>query len=290
MIIDGHAHVFRPASLSPRGVDELAPDERDAPVEDLLNVMEAHGVDASVLVPFDEHDDYVREVLAENESLFAAIAVADRHTHGRDNDDPAVAVLRRRERFPFHALRTQWLGDPALPIRDSPFFSVLRLLADEGLPLWSYLPPEQLPLLDDVARELPDLTVVLNHLGFCPHDMRVDDHGRPAFEDPFPGDSLSRVIGLSHHARIYVMFSGQYAFSRRPPPYRDLDDAVHRIADAYGASRMLWGSDYPWTRDVPGYGVLVDLCRQTFPGATEGEIADIQGGTALRLFPHLATR
>jgi L-fuconolactonase len=75
-IIDAHVHVFRPAAVFPRGVDQLAPAARDAPVEDLLELMAGSGVDAAVLVPLDAHDDYVAQVLAEYPKTFAAIAVA----------------------------------------------------------------------------------------------------------------------------------------------------------------------------------------------------------------------
>src|SRR3712207_7245721 len=75
-------------------------------------------------------------------------------------------MIRRPPRstlFPYTTL----FRSPALPI--------LRYLAEEGLLLWTYLPPNQLPLLPDVVRQLPDLRVVLNHLGFCPHD-RSEEH------------------------------------------------------------------------------------------------------------------
>ena len=290
MIVDGHAHVFRPAVVSPRSVDELADEARDAPVEELRTVMRTHGVEAAVLVPLDPHDDYVREAVQSDPSTFAAVAVADRTVQGRDGGDPTEALRRRRERFGFHALRTQWLGDPGTSIRQSPFFPVLAELAEEGLHLWSYLPRDQFPLLEDLARELPDLRIVLNHLGFCPHDMWVDAHGRPRFDEPFPEGALAGVLALGKHPGIHVMFSGQYALSHEDPPYRDLHGPVHLIAEAFGAGRMLWASDYPWISDVPGYGAVLDLCRQTFPDASVEELADIRGGTALRLFPHLTSR
>ena len=287
VLIDGHVHVFRPAAISPRTVDDLAPAHRDAPVEDLLTVMKTNRVDAAVLVPLDEHDDYVKAVLRVRPQAFAAVAVADAAVQGRTGEAPVAALRRRRIDFGFHALRTQWLGTPGRPIRDSPFFPVLSLLAEEGLHLWAYLTPDQLPLVDALARELPSLTIVLNHLGFCPRDMRVDTHGRPVFDNPFPSTTRIGVVRLSQRPNVCVKFSGQYALSRQPPPYHDLDHVVHEIADSFGASRMLWASDYPWTREVPGYSALLALCRQTFPNASAGEIADIQGGTALRLFPHL---
>jgi L-fuconolactonase len=287
VIVDAHAHVFRPADVSPRGVDALAPAQRDAPVEDLLSIMAEHRVDAAVLVPLDEHDGYVSDVLRAHPRRFAAVAVADPAVQGRGSADPVDRMKRRRADYRFHALRTRWHGIPGRPIRESPFFPALRFLAHDGLCLWTYLFPDQMLLADELARELPALTMVLNHLGFFPHGMRVDSHGRPAFDDPFPASTRAQLQRLSRSPNVHVMFSGQYALSREEPPYADLDEVVHEIATAFGASRMLWASDYPWTRELPGYRALLELPRATFPQASAGELADIQGGTALRLFPHL---
>ncbi|MDQ5818710.1 MAG: hypothetical protein M3334_10080, partial [Actinomycetota bacterium] len=110
-IIDAHAHVFRPAAVSSRGVDQLAPAERDAPVEDLLELMGRNGVDAAVLVPLDAHDDYVAQVLAEYPKTFAAIAVASSDELQVGGTRGLESLRARRDRFGFHGLRTQWLGE-----------------------------------------------------------------------------------------------------------------------------------------------------------------------------------
>jgi predicted TIM-barrel fold metal-dependent hydrolase len=287
-IIDAHAHVFRPATVSSRGVDQLAPADRDAPVEDLLELMARNGVDAAVLVPLDAHDDYVAQVLAEYPKTFAAIAVA---TPGELQVGGARSVenLRaRRDRFGFHGLRTQWLGEPGHPVTDSPVLPILRYLAEEGLLLWTYLPPDQLPLLPDIVRELPELRVVLNHLGFCPHDMWVDEHLRPRFDDPFPESTVQQVLRLSESGGVHLMVSGQYALSTQEPPYLDLFQVTRRFAGSYGPQRMLWASDYPWTRDVPGYRTLLDVVPAALPDLDADDLARVLGGTARTLFPHLA--
>ena len=288
MIVDAHAHVFLRADAAPRAVDELAPAEREAPVDDLLAVMAGAGVERAVLVPLATEDDYVARVLREHPGRFAAVAVADAAAQGREPGiDPADALRRRRERFPFHAVRTQWLGDPTAPLAESPMLPALEHMAETGLVLWTYLTPDQLALLDQLPVVVPQLAVVLNHLGFCPHGMRVDRHRRPAFDDPFPPGSLDPVLRLAEHPGARVMFSGQYALSREEPPYRDLDGIVRALAEAFGAQRMLWASDYPWTRDVPGYRALLGLAEQALPGATPDDLTAIHGGTALELFPHL---
>jgi predicted TIM-barrel fold metal-dependent hydrolase len=281
VIVDAHAHAFLPATALARAVDALAPVERAALVEDFLAIMAANGVERAVLVPLGTEDAYVARALREHPGRFAAVAVI--------HEPPTVAQLEaRRAACGFHAVRTQWLGDPGRPLAESPLLEVLGHLAAERLPLWSYLTPDQRPLLEQLPEVVPELTIVLNHLGFFPHDMRVDAHGRPAFDDPLPAAHVETVLALARHPRVHVMLSGQYALSAEAPPHRDLDGMIRRIADAYGAERMLWGSDHPWIRDVPGYAAQLSLAASALAGASPPELAEIHGGTALRLFPHLA--
>jgi L-fuconolactonase len=283
-VVDAHAHVFLPASAAhPRAVDALVPAERAAPAEDLLALMDANGVDQAVLVPLDRHDRYVAETLAAHPARFAAVAVAtDAELHG-----DVAALRRRRAAFPFGALRTQWLGAPGQPVNEGPAQPLFRHLAAEGLVLWAYLPPDQLPLLDGVLRAVPGLQVVLNHLGFCPHDMRVDAHSRPRFDDPFPPADTAEVLRLAAHPGVHVMLSGHYALSAQDPPYADLDAVTQRILDAYGPGRLLWASDHPWPSAVPGYAVLRGLPAAVLPGLSADELAAVTGGNARRLFPAL---
>jgi predicted TIM-barrel fold metal-dependent hydrolase len=286
--VDGHAHVFRPASVLPRGTDELAPAERDAPVEDLLARMDDAGVAGAVLVPLDGADDYVAEVLARHPSRFAGVAVATAAELGAGGTDPVAALTTRRERWPFGALRTGWLGEPGRSVADSPFFPVLRTLAEQRLPLWSYLPPAQLPLLVELVELLPELPVVLNHLGFCPHDMWVDEHRRPRFDDPFPESLVAVLERLADAPGVHVLVSGQYALSAEGPPYADLFPVIRRLAAAYGPERLLWGSDHPWPSEVPGYRQLPGLVGAALPDLGPADTARVLGGTARALFPQLA--
>jgi len=289
VIVDGHAHVFRRADELPRAVDALAPAEREAPVEDLLGRMAEAGVERAVLVPLATDDEAVAAALRDHPGRFAAVAAADAAVQGREPGvDPVTALERRREGFPFHGLRTQWLGEPGVPLAASPMLPALRHMAKTGLVLWTYLTRDQLGLLEELPATVPNLPVVLNHLGFCPHEMRVDRHGRPRFDDPFPPGSLDPVLRVADHPAARVMLSGQYALSAEEPPYRDLDPIVRALAGAFGPHRLLWASDYPWTRDVPGYGALLGLAEQALPGLSPEDLAAIRGGTALALFPHLA--
>ena len=286
MIVDAHVHVFRPASVLPRAVDALVPPERDAPVGELLATMEGAGVDRAVLVPLGPEDAAVAAALAAHPGRFAAVAVADAAVQGRTPADPLAALERRRAELAFRALRTGWLGEPDRPLAESPMLPVLRRLADRGLLLWAYLAPDQRGLLEELPRAVPGLRVVLNHLGVFPHDMRVDAHGRPAFDDVLREEEVASVLRLARHPEVHVMVSGQYALSREPHPHRDLDELVRRLADAYGADRLLAATDWPWIAEVPGYAATLALAAGPLAGASPAELAAVRGDTARRLlFP-----
>jgi len=208
VIVDAHAHAFLPATAFARAVDALAPAERAAPVADFLAVMAANGVEPGGARPARRGGRLRR----------AGAARASGPVRGGGGD--ARAADRGPARGAARCVRVPRLahavvGDARRPLAESPLLPVMRHLAAEGLPLWSYLTPDQRPLLEQLPEVVPELTVVLNHLGFFPHEMRVDAHGRPAFDDPLPAAHVETVLALARHPRVHVMLSGQY---RASPP------------------------------------------------------------------------
>ena len=170
----------------------------------------------------------------------------------------------------------------------SPAFPVLRYLAGQDMLLWTYLPPDQLPLLSGVVRELPELQVVLNHLGFCPQDMQIDEHRRPRFDDAFPESTVQQVLRLSEAG-------GGPPYGLRPIRPVDAGTSVPRPVPGDPPFRRgirtrapAVGFGLPWTRDVPGYRALPDLVPAALPDLDAENLARVLGGTARKLFPHLA--
>lgn len=283
-LVDVHAHVFLPAHQVPRVTDELAPAERAETVEASWATQTTAGVTQAVLVPLAEEDDYIRETVARLPGRYAGVAYATRAEQGRvPGIDPVAALQDRRRAFPFVGLRTRWLGEPGRPVTDSPMWPTLTAMAEQGIVLWAYLPPDQLALLGDVVAALPDLPVLLNHLGFAPRDMLVDEHRRPRFLDPLPADRRATVLRLAESPRVHVMLSGLYALSVEPPPYEDLWPFVAELRTSFGINRLLWGSDLPWPREVPGYNTLLDAAVQALGDADTVDLSAVFADNARAL-------
>ena len=57
-----------------------------------------------------------------------------------------------------------------------------------------------------------------------------------------------------------------------------------RLFNIFGAERMLWASDFPWTLEIPGYVEQLNLVGKLLPDISREEEELIQGGNAERLF------
>ena len=285
MIIDGHLHLFRAVSEEyPRGVYEvMATAEREERAERLLEYMEGAGVDRAVVVPLSAHEEYLRDILGEFPGRFAGVGVFEPEVA-----DPVADLVRRVEETDIQGMRVFRLGDPVSDVEALPTFALLAAMEARRLKLWFYADPEQLAMLDRVLDLLPDLDVVLNHLGFCPDihaELRFDEHRRPRFDNfPLPPPTVEAVERVARHPRVHVHLSGQYAFSAQDYPHADVQPVVDAIYRIFGADRMLWASDYPWIAEVPGYAEQLALVDHYLPDLTDAERVAIRGGTAASLF------
>ena len=245
--------------------------------------MERAGVDKAVIVSISHHDEYVRDVVATRPDLFAIVGVQDVSA-----TDQLANYRERRQATPFQGFRLFNLDpDPTQPADRIEMFPVLEQMADDGVKLWFYATEEQVLLLDRVLDHLPELTVVINHLGFCPSiwdEIRADEWGRPRFSLALPPKSLQTIEVIAARPNVYVHLSGQYAFTHEPYPHPDLQSTVDAIHRMFGAERMLWASDYPWIAVEPGYPEQLALVDHYLPDLSAADRDAIRGGNAMRLF------
>jgi L-fuconolactonase len=192
---------------------------------------------------------------------------------------------RRREASGLQGLRLFSLGEPGAARADQVgTFALLSEFARAGDKLWFYGGPEQMRMLGLVLAELPELTVVLNHLGFWPTTFHSDEHGRPRFESGYTQENLDAVAALARFPRVYVLCTGMYAFASEPCPYDDRREVTSTLLAAYGAGRVLLGTDFPWIRDEPGYRETVAAVDRHLDVLDDMDRAAVRGGNAMELF------
>jgi predicted TIM-barrel fold metal-dependent hydrolase len=278
-VVDAHTHVFAPVSERfPRDAHEdLFPPDAEATGEQLLAEMEQAGVDRAVLVAVSPHDEYLRDCLERFPGRFAAIGV-------QPPGPVDVEGYRRRREAGIQGVRLFGLGEAGATRADElETYPLLSELARAGDKLWFYGGREQMELLELVLGELPQLTVVLNHLGFWPTAFRADEHGRPRFDTTYASEGLEFVARLARFPGVHVLLTGMYAFAAEACPYPDLRPVTSGLLDAFGAGRALLGSDWPWIRTEPGYAATIAAVDAHLDGLSERDRARVRGENATAL-------
>ena len=249
------------------------------PVETLLFQMDRMGVGKAVLTQvlgqFD--NSYHEQCLERFPSRFTSVGAVN------VGDPDAPDAVREWARRGMQGLR---LRPEARSPGDDPL-AVWRAAAECGLAIScggasaNLLKPE----FADLARTFPEMPIVVEHLGGW---TRPDcDH------DP---ETWQRILGLAQLTNVSIKIPtlGQIAQRQigkplpKEPPVLDTEQGaiLLQVLEAYGAERLLWGSDFPVVASREGYANALLWTRELFASRPQAEVDAVFGGNAERIFFH----
>ena len=166
-----------------------------------------------------------------------------------------------------------------------------RVLARMGLTLegWLYFP--QLPELADFARAVPDLTIILNHIGGLlrvgPYANRGDEvmatwrrgiaavAGCPNVVIKLGGIGMPRT-GFDWHVRSKPIGSEELAASMAP--------FITYCIEQFGPNRCMFESNFPVDKVSYSYNVLYNAFKRLSKNYSAPERAAMFHGTAARIY------
>ncbi|MFI5880741.1 amidohydrolase family protein [Streptomyces sp. NPDC051554] len=277
MTVDVHHHVW---DLSVRDQDwitgpELQPLRRDFTVTDLEPEARAAGVDRTVLVQTitvtEETPEFL--ALADAHDLIAGVVGWTDLTRPDITDE----LARLRELPGGHYLKgirhqVQGESDPNWLLRPD-VRRGLTAVADAGLVYDLLVLPHQFPAAVEVAASLPQLTFVLDHLGKPPVAS-----GRL---EPW-ATSLHSLAALPN---TYCKLSGLVTEADwKTWSTEDLHPYADTALDAFGPSRLMFGSDWPVCTLAATYRQVADVAGELMDDLSADERAEVFGGTATRAY------
>ena len=277
MTVDAHHHVW---DLSVRDQDwitgpELQPLRRDFTVTDLAPEARAAGVDRTVLVQTitvaEETPEFL--ALADAHDLIAGVVGWTDLTRPDIADD--LAHLRELPGGHYlKGIRHQVQGepDPNWLLRPD-VRRGLTAVADAGLVYDLLVLPHQFPAAVEVAASLPQLAFVLDHLGKPPI---VSGQLEPW------STSLRSLAALPN---TYCKLSGLVTEADwKTWRTEDLHPYADTALDAFGPSRLMFGSDWPVCTLAATYGQVADTAGELTDDLSAAERADVFEGTATRVY------
>jgi L-fuconolactonase len=272
--IDTHVHLWDPARVPLEWLtDEHAPIARAFEPDDLAPLLTDANVGEAILVQsacLDADTAVMLEHAARHDWIAAVVgwvALAE----------PARAAERLDELAPQAKLRgIRHLAhdepDPHWILRP-PVLESVRLLEERGLIL--EVPavfPRHLGDIPELAVSFPRLTIVIDHLGKPPlgHDLHA---------------WAQQIERAAEHPNVAAKISGlNTATQRRDWSAEDLVPCIHSAVAAFGASRLLCGSDWPVALLNGDYGRVWEETRKAIARVAPADAQLLLAGTAERLY------
>ena len=260
LICDAQVHAPNTPGLGPTpGLDR----------KQLLREMDVAGVDRCVAIPMVPPGD---DPMASNP---AALALAD-SASGRlavmapfDLTRPDGARLLGRWRSGLMlGVRLAFLRDPNQGLLSRGELEWFWTAAEQaGVPVM-LLAPDFPAEIAGIAERHPGLRLVVDHLNL--HPASVYDDLRMAV-DP--------LLKLAAAPNVAVKASALPCWARDPYPYPSLQEPVQAVVDAFGPSRVFWGSDL--TRLPCSYSEAIALFTEEMPFLTGDDKELIMGRAVL---------
>jgi L-fuconolactonase len=261
MIVDSHCH---------------ASDRWYEPLESLVHQMDRNGVDAAVLVQMLGTFDftYMLDAARKHPGRFAVVAGV------RSEREDACGLLAKHA----HLLGGIRLRPSSRSTGNDPL-AIWRCAAEHGLAVSCVGPAADVTsaAFRQIADELPDLTIVLEHLAGL---ARPDVGDRTRFIEP--------VLGLAELPNIHVKLPGLGQLAQRaadldtcsgiPLDLEDVPAILDRLVDRFGAERVMWGSDFPPVASREGYANALAWPRALLAHRPAADLESMFGGVARRIF------
>jgi predicted TIM-barrel fold metal-dependent hydrolase len=266
--IDSHVHVWKHDAAFPFAAGANPPAE-DASVEMLLELMRANDVARTVLIQVIHYrwdNRYLASVLKRYPREFQGVCRVN-------PEDPAapdqLSRLTEYEGFrgvrlsPAEGSQGEWIRGPLMP-------ALWHRCAQLKVPMTLLIPVTRLPDLHSLMDANPDLQVVIDHMADSPLDQP---------------ERLELLLALARYPKVFVKISHMWSLSREPFPYSDAAAQVKRLYDAFGANRLMAGTDWPISLKQLKYSQAVSLFRDHLDFLPARDWTQICSGTVQLVWP-----
>ena len=213
---------------------------------------------------------------------------------------PVLEALQAASPNRFRGIRHSvgWDPHPEVPSREAEgilasehYGAGARLLARMGLCLETGVMFPQLPELADFAKALPDLTIILNHIGGL---MRTGPYGNRDEEVLSTWRSGIAAVGACPNVIIKLGGIGmpRYGFDwhTRDQPIGSEELAVsmgpfmNYCIEQFGPGRSMFESNFPVDKVAYSYNVMYNAFKRLSKGYSAGERAAMFHDTAARVY------
>ncbi|MCD4865227.1 amidohydrolase family protein [Pseudomonas sp. PLB05] len=235
-VIDTHVHVFH-RGLKFIDSRRFTPDY-DVFYERLIEILNKHGVDKAVLIA-------ISILGADNSYLLESLKRGNGRLRGVVAINPAMDIDRLPEYADSGAVGIRLNLTGNLPVPD--------FKSDQWPDILEFCRQNRWHIeVNDRCDRLPMTVEPLLESGTR---VVVDHFGMPNADEGVSGEAFQRLLKLADTQLLWLKLSGAYRTSRS-----FADAAVPLLVENFGAHRLVWASDWPFTQreDSQTYQMQID--------------------------------
>lgn len=273
-MVDSHFHIFRRARTKQAGILGAPFLQRDVLWADYVVAAAGTGLERSVMVQVNDFADPLPEAEWVSSVAAAEGGPAAMVAYARLEAPSAAHHVESLSRLPLvRGVRrnTQAEADPLFCAR-ADYVEGARLLPAAGLVCDVCVKAHQLEGVIRLAEAVPELTIVLDHLG--KPDLEADlsswrrDLGRLAAQP----NAVCKVSVVVHSDR-----DPRLTGARAEP-------LVQAAVEAFGWERVMFGSNWPVAEAVVGYSEWVLMVRDSLARESASDLDQLFSETARRVY------
>jgi L-fuconolactonase len=276
-VVDAHHHFWDPSRREyPWMGDELAAIRKPFGPDDLKPLLVANGVDCTVLVQTISSVDETREFLATAAATDFIAGVVGWVDLTDSNVGKTLSHLRagpggNRLAGIRHQVHDE--ADEKWLLRDD-VQRGLRAVGDADLVYDLLVRARDLPAANEVARRLPDVRFVIDHI--------AKPRSAAGRQDPEWERAMAPFADLPN---VTCKLSGmvtEASWTGWTPD--DLAPYIDRVLAWFGPERCIFGSDWPVCLMAASYAQVLEVVRHTLSPLSDDDFQRVLGGNAIRTY------
>ncbi|KDN55588.1 amidohydrolase family protein [Flavobacterium seoulense] len=273
MVIDSHQHFWIYESEKHAWIDDdMKVIRKDFLPEDLKTVYQENNIDGCVAVQADQtlaETDFLLDLAQKNDFIKGIVGWVDLRASDVDT------VLEHYSKFPkLKGFRhvVQGEADHNFMLRPD-FLNGIAALEKYNFTYDILIFPHQLGAALELVRRFPNQKFVIDHIA------------KPYLKDGFYDGWATLMKAIAEHKNVYCKLSGMTTeadYNNWTP--EQIEPYMQLVLDAFGANRILFGSDWPVCLVAGNYTKTKELVTNFIAKLSSEEQAAIMGGNAVQFY------
>jgi L-fuconolactonase len=273
MIIDSHQHFWIYEAEKHAWIDDdMKVIRKDFMPEDLKLVYKNNGIDGCVAVEADQtlaQTDFLLDLAEKNDFIKGVVGWADLRASNIDS------VLKQYSQFPKlkgfrHVVQAE--ADHNFMLRPN-FLNGIAALEKYNFTYDILIFPHQLGAALELVCRFPNQKFIIDHIA------------KPYIKDGFYDGWATLMKAIGDHKNVYCKLSGMTTeadYNNWTPV--QIERYMQLVLDAFGANRILFGSDWPVCLVAGNYTKTKELVTNFIAKLSSEEQAAIMGGNAIKFY------